>query len=250
MVGALKAASQSSVVTDQTLSQESSQERENVDYDVITANSNNSNSREYFQPVLNYGAKVSPSYKPSSAISQSTWRNSPFFTPTTQNAQSAVSQVTPNLASPWTIHNSTHSPTPHTHQSFEDHPSFLHRTTSNKGDGDKSATTAQRRYGTSASLDLLRRIQLHNKAISHYIEMQRQHQTPLSVNQSSSTPTNPSRLVHYKKQPTPTSSESHDCTSNSAPHFKFVVPHPPSTPKPNFILGGHRGVIRTIPISM
>ena len=246
MVSALKAASQSSVVTAQTLSQESTQERESVDYDVIAENSNNSNNREYVTPVPSYGAQVNPS----SAISQSTWRNSPFFTPTTQNAQSAVSQITPNLASPWTIHNSTHSSTPHTRQSFEDHPSFSHRTTSNKGHGDKSATTAQRRYGTSASLDLLRRIQLHNKAISHYIEMQRQHQTPLSVNQPSSTPTNPSCLVHYKKQPTPTSLESHDCTSNSAPHFKFVVPHPPSTPKPNFILGGHRGVIRTIPISM
>ena len=254
------------MVTDRTLSQESSQEQEqeSADCDVLAANSNNSNSQEYVTPVPSYGTKVNRSYAPTSAISENTsmWRNSHFYPPSTQNAQSAVSQVTPISANTWTnIHNGTssnNSSTPHTRQSCsKDHPqvsSVSSRANSKRGvtESDSSANTAKRHYGTPASLDLLRRIQLHNKAISHYIEMQRQHQTPpLSVHQPSSSPaTDPSRFCHSKKQPTPTSSEYHDCTSTSAPSFKFVVPHPPSTPKPNFTVGSHRGVIRTTPVSM
>ena len=235
VVSALKAASQPRMVTNRTLSQESSQEQESTDCDVLAANSNNSNSQEHVTPVPNYGTKVNRLYEQSSAISENTsmWRNSPFYPPTTQNAQSAVSQVTPISANIWTnVHNDTHnSSTPHTCQSL------------NKGHSLSSR-------GTPASVDLLRRIQLHNKAISHYIEMQRQYQTPpLSVHQPSSVST-PTRSCNSKKQPTPTPSEYHDCTSTSAPSFKFVVPHPPSTPKPNFVPGDHRGVIRTIPVSM
>ena len=258
VVSALKAASQPSMVTDQTLSQESSQEQESADCDVLAANSNNSNSQEYVIPVPSYGTKVNRSYERSSAISEntSTWKNSPFYPPATQNAQSAVSQITPISANTWTnIHNGiSNSSIPHTCQSFmtnKGHPSSSPHTNSRCDVSDMSADTAKHHYGTPASLDLLRRIQLHNKAISRYIEMQRQHQTPpLSVHRPSPASANPSRLCHSKKQPTPTSSEYHDCTSTSAPSFKFVVPHPPSTPKPNFVPGGHRGIIRTTPISM
>ena len=250
MVGALKAASQSNVMNDCTLSQESSQEQESADYDAIAANSNNCNSSEYLSPVPSYGTKVNRLYEPSSAISESTWRNSPFYPQATHNVQSAVSQVTPS------IHKGTPNSSPlapHTHHSLEDHPSFSPHTSNGKNKhknvSDTSADIAKHHYGMPASLDLLRRIQLHNKAISHYIEMQRQHQTPpLSVYRPSSISTNPSHLSHKKKQPTPSSSEYHDCTSCSAPSFKFVVPHPPSTPKPNFVPGNHRGVIRTTPI--
>ena len=51
VVSALKAASRPSMATNQTLSQESSQEQESTDCDVLAANSNNSNSREYVTPV-------------------------------------------------------------------------------------------------------------------------------------------------------------------------------------------------------
>ena len=247
VVSALKAASQPSMATDRTPSQESSQEQPSADCDVLAANSNSSNSQDYVTPVPSYGTKVRQSYEPSSAISESasTWRDSPFYP---SNAQSAVSQVTPISTNTWTdVHSGT--PNSSSRQSFNKyHRSVPH--TNSKRDISMSADTAKHHYGTPASLDLLHRIQLHNKAISRYIEMQRQHQTPpLSVHQPISLSTNPSSLCSTsKKQPTPTSSEYH---STSAPSFKFVVPHPPSTPKPNFMAGTHhRGVIRTTPISM
>ena len=261
-MGALKAASQPSIITDRTLSQESSQEQDGMDCDVLATNSNNSNSREYIIPAPSYGTKVNRSYESTLAISGSSsmWRTSPFYPPTAQNAQLAVSQVTPISANTWTsAHNGTPNPsTPHTRQSFnKDHPSASSLNNSKRVVTGMSADTAKRHYGSPASLDLLRRIQLHNKAISRYIEMQRQHQTPppTSVHQSSSVSTNRSSCScghGDKKQPTPTSSECHDYgTSTSAPSFKFVVPRPPSTPKPNFMAGTqHRGVIRTAPISM
>ena len=262
LVGALKAASQPSIVTDRTLSQESSQEQDSTDCDVLAANSNNSNSREYVIPAPSYGTKVNQSCELTSAISDSASmrRNSPFYPPAAQNAQSVVSQVASISANTWkNVHNGTPYPSiPHTRQSFnKDQPSVSSLTNSKRIVTGMSADTARRHYGTPASLDLLHRIQLHNKAISRYIEMQRQHQTPpsTSVHQPSSVSTNQGSRSHChsdKKQPTPTSSEYHDYgTSASAPSFKFVVPHPPSTPKPNFMAGTqHRGVIRIAPISM
>ena len=263
-MGALKAASQPSIVTDRTLSQESSQEQDGMDCDVLATNSNNSNSREYVTPAPSYDTKVNRSYESTLAISGSAsmWRNSPFYPPTAQNAQLAVSQVTPISANTWTsaYDDTPQSSTPHTRQSFnKDHPSVSSLNNSRRVVTGMSADTAKRHYGSPASLDLLRRIQLHNKAISRYIEMQRQHQTPPptsgSVHQSSSVSANRGSRSHDhgdKKQPTPTSSECHDYgTSASAPSFKFVVPRPPSTPKPNFMAGTqHRGVIRTAPVSM
>ena len=252
VVSALKAASQPSMATDRTPLQESSQEQPSADCDVLAANSNSSNSQDYVAPVPSYGTKVRQSYEPSSAISESasTWRDSPFYS---SNAQSAVSQVTPISHNTWTdSHNGT--PNSSSRQSFNKYHRSVPHTNSKRDISNVSADTAERHYGTPASLDLLHRIQLHNKAISRYIEMQRQHQTPpLSIHQPISHSTNPSSLCSSssKKQPTPTSSEYHDCTSTSAPSFKFVVPHPPSTPKPNFMAGTHhRGVIRTTPISM
>ncbi len=261
-MGALKAASQPSMMADRTLSQESSQEQDGTDCDdaVLAANSNNSNSREYVTPAPSYGTKVNRSYEPTSTNYDSTsiWRNSPFYPQTAQNAHSAVSQVTPISTNTWTnVYNGTpnFSSTHHTRQSLnKDHPLVSSLTSSKRvvTNNVMSADTANRHYGTPASLDLLHRIQLHNKAISRYIEMQRQHQTPPlsgSVHQSGSSQ---SRLCHSdKKQPTSSSSEYHDCTSASAPSFKFVVPRPPSTPKPNSMAGTQRrGVIRTAPISM
>ena len=264
LVGALKAASQPSIVTDRTLSQESSQEQDGMDCDILAANSNNSNSREYMYvtPAPSYGTKVNRSYESTLAISGSSSmrRTSPFYPPTAQNAQLAVSQVTPISANTWTsAHDGTPNPsTPHIRQSFnKDHPSVSSLNNGKRVVTGMSADTAKRHYGSPASLDLLRRIQLHNKAISRYIEMQRQHQTPppTSIHQSSSVSVNRGSHSHGhsdKKPPTPTSSDCHDYgTSASAPSFKFVVPCPPSTPKPNFMAGTqHRGVIRTAPVSM
>ena len=99
-------------------------------------------------------------------------------------------------------------------------------------------------FGMPASLDLIKRIHLHNKAISHYIDMQK---NAPGVCAKTCVPHSPP----MRTQPTPSTSSSHSHNGTPAPSFKFVVPHPPSTPKPNFILRpGHRGPISTTSISM
>lgn len=279
VVGALKAASQPSPVYAQPSTQDSASERiiinepAGADIDdnnmMIAANSNNSNSnhRGYATSVPTSSTIVDHVQQPSpirfDQQSYSTYSES--CPPTSRDGSglhsyivsseqptllghstSAISQVTPNSGNACTSsdHTNTHFST-HP-QSFKDHHSFSVSSSvkaangSTDCDGNKSS---KRRYGTAASLDLLMRIQMHNKAISHYIDMQRQHHSP-------SIHTNPSPA--NRKQPIPSSSSSHSHTTTPAPTFKFVVPCPPSTPKPNSILKSHRvtRVIGTTPIAM
>lgn len=256
VVSALKAASLARMATadEPSSHQERSEEQDGTctPCDVIAVNSNNSNSREYATPVPSRSTKISQSLKPSSAISDSKWRNFPLCVQTDQNAHS---QVTPNSSNVQTVHAGTHFSTSPTFQSLKDHPSMSCDNNSKHNMSGRTADASRYHHSTSTSLDLLRRIQLHNKAISHYIEMQRLHQAPSSAHQPSSKSTTAyhsrSHLSHNKEKPTPTSLiDSHDYSSTPAPTFKFVVPHPPTTPKPNFIPESHRGVFKMAPFSM
>lgn len=269
VVSALKAASQPSPVSAQLLHKESSREQESkpedgIDYDVIAANSNNSNSHSSVTPVPNYGAKINHMQEPLLSTTTRTQR-SPLSSYTFLSAHDLpisrdphkfhfagsirgcedpsllagehsvfITQVAPNSEIIPTNQDNTCS------QLFTS--SYLQSTikghspcgsaftqASSNGVGDSGV---KYRHGTPGSPDLLKRIQTHNRAISQYMEMQRQHNLPHG---------------HIRTQPTPTTSVHH---TTSTPSFKFVVPHPPPTPKPNFVLGGHRGVIRTTPVTM
>ena len=290
VVSALKAASQPSPVSAQpaSLPREKSREQENItavveiDYDTFVANSNNSNSnsRGYITPDPNYAhsypSMMSANYDSnwkshrhnvlttfdnvqkdyrhflndtsSNQIMQNTHSNNfvasqDHSSHTATGKLSTESQFTPNTKSSYfhSSHNNTYSPS--TPQSFTDHHySTSVPTQAGVSDGDGSA---KRRHGTSASFDLLRRIQEHNKAISHYMQVHRQYQSPTLSSDTSRSPP-------CRQQPTPSSSACQYQTVANAdvPSFKFVVPHPPVTPKPpNFSFRSHRGVTNSTSIS-
>lgn len=263
VVSALKATSQPSPVSTQPpIQKNSSKGDENapaggeVNCIAIAANSNSSNSRDYVTPVPSY-VFATEMYQPPPTVVGSRWgdfsqcrsdlQSQNTFQPSgdvTSDEQSTLlvspfSQVTPNSGNTMSCTSSDHNNmhlSPHI-QSFQDHHPSLFSSSAQEASGGDRNCSSKHRYGTRASLDLLKRIQMHNKAISHYTDMQRLHHSP-SVPASS--PVCPSR-----REPVPSSSSSHSHTAISAPSFNFIVPHPPSTPKPNFILRGHRGVVGT-----
>ena len=282
VVSALRAASRQSPVSAQPLPQENSRGREsnatstcsdNIDYGVLVGNSNHSNDGDYATPFIpsyatmkchntNSHAQLSPT----ATLENHTLRNDAHYLCSGPlNYQSFTQQSHPTLSSSdqpslfvgeplvysqvMTNYQSTnsYSSSPNIQSSKDSHHSSCLSVSTppdnSASHANKTRKSEKSNSGTSASLDFLKRIQLHNKAISHYIAVQRQRQSPgvLSMNSPSPPP---------RRQPTPSSLSSHSHTVTSAPSFKFVVPHPPSTPKPNFIPRGHRGVLSTTPISM
>ena len=274
VVSALKAASQPSPVSAQpaSLPGEKSREQENVtavveiDCDTFVTNSNNSNSnsRGYITPDPSY-AHSYPSMM--SANYDSNWKSDRHNVLTTfDNVQkdyrcflndTSSNQIVQNTHSNNFVATQDHSLhtatgklstesqfTPDTKNSYfhSSHINTYSPSTPQSGVSD-SEGSAKRCHGTPMSFDLLRRIQEHNKAISHYMQVHRQHQSPTL---SSDTPWSPPG----RQQPTPSSSACQYRTSADVPTFKFVVPHPPVTPKPpNFSFRSHRGVTNSTSIS-
>ena len=274
VMSALKAASQPNPESAQPLPHENSKEQrsssvvcrdDNINFDVTAGNSNNSNSRDFVIPFPSYGTNITHDHPMSSKALESYtafWKSNPLSSHSlhvspspsyVQPSEMTIPLAGESLSLSTVIrtnsernHNNVSSST--FHLSSNDHynspvVSVPSECATNNVDGETSKSK-NRHFGTPASLDLIKRIHLHNKAISHYIDMQKH--SP-GVCAKTCVPHSPP----MRTQPTPSTSSSHPHTGTPAPSFKFVVPHPPSTPKPNFILRpGHRGPISTTSISM